>query len=347
MPRDERRNAFGSSVSNMLRTKSASAWSSTSTKPSASNSLPTDAHPRLVAAARSMFPRSHTFAWPECNGAPPVGTRPATGQGKRSRSRGITRSRRRRPSPASVDAADDRGRNARALAQHELGGAGDLVGDGDHRRAQLVADAVVRAAQVAERGDPGDAERDVGRPLPPRAPERVADDDAGRDAGQLAQPLAERLRRRRPGRAAAGSTVPGPFAFEASTPAEAQTKPCRVRAITSGGRERTTSADSRRITSTCRGSPSSPASSTARGGRLDLVEPDDPALDLRDRLLGDDDDVARLEPARRARRPRPAAGRDRRPPRARECPAGRSPAPRRRSDPVLITCTLAALSGRR
>ena len=60
-------------------------------------------------------------------------------------------------------------------------------------------------------------------------------------------------------------TVPGPFAFEASTPAEAQTKPCRVRAITSGGRERTTSADSRRITSTCRGSPSSPASSTARG----------------------------------------------------------------------------------
>ena len=32
-----------------------------------------------------------------------------------------------------------------------------------------------------------------------------------------------------------------PGAFEASTPADAQTKPCRVSAITSGGRERTTS----------------------------------------------------------------------------------------------------------
>ena len=42
MPRDERRNAFGSSASNMLRTKSASAWSSTRTNPSASNALPTE-----------------------------------------------------------------------------------------------------------------------------------------------------------------------------------------------------------------------------------------------------------------------------------------------------------------
>ena len=91
--------------------------------------------------------------------------------------------------------------------------------------------------------------------------------------------------------------MPGPFAFEASTPADAQTKPCRVRAITSGGRERTTSADSRRITSTCRGSPSSPASSTARGDGSTSSRRTIAALDLRHGLLGDDDDVAVLEPA--------------------------------------------------
>ena len=58
--------------------------------------------------------------------------------------------------------------------------------------------------------------------------------------------------------------MPSPGVLDASTPAEAQTKPCRVSAITSGGRERTTSRLSRRITSTRRASPSSPASSTAR-----------------------------------------------------------------------------------
>ena len=123
----------------------------------------------------------------------------------------------------------------------------------------------MRTAQVAQRRDPGDPERDVGRSLPPGSAERVADDDAGRDARQLARAARGAPRPRRRGRAGAGSACPGPLAFDASTPAEAHTKPCRVRAITSGGRERTTSADSRRITSTWRGSPSSPASSTARG----------------------------------------------------------------------------------
>src|SRR5829696_5642936 len=52
------------------------------------------------------------------------------------------------------------------------------------------------------------------------------------------------------------TTVSAPGAFEASTPAEAQTKPWRVSAMTSGGRLRTTRAVSRRITSTWRGSPS-------------------------------------------------------------------------------------------
>ena len=57
--------------------------------------------------------------------------------------------------------------------------------------------------------------------------------------------------------------MPGPFAFDASTPADAHTNPCRVSAITSGGRARTTSRLSRRMTSIRRAS-SSPASSRAR-----------------------------------------------------------------------------------
>ena len=95
--------------------------------------------------------------------------------------------------------------------------------------------------------------------------------------------------------------MPGPRAFDASTPAEAQTKPCRVCEITSGGRERTTSTASRRITSTCRGSPSSPASSIARADGSTSSRSHDAALDLRDGLLRDDDDVAVLEPARPGR----------------------------------------------
>src|SRR5207248_2179043 len=50
------------------------------------------------------------------------------------------------------------------------------------------------------------------------------------------------------------TTVPGTGAFEESTPADAQTNPCFVSAITSGGRVRTTRFDSRRITSRRRGS---------------------------------------------------------------------------------------------
>ena len=57
--------------------------------------------------------------------------------------------------------------------------------------------------------------------------------------------------------------MPASGAFEESTPAEAQTNPCRVSAITSGGRLRTIRADSLRITSSRRGS-SPPASSRAR-----------------------------------------------------------------------------------
>src|SRR5262245_3104770 len=81
-------------------------------------------------------------------------------------------------------------------------------------------------------------------------------------------PVSSRSRPRNPAAEASGSSgsstsVPPCGAFEASTPAEAQTKPCPVSAITSGGRVRTSRALSRRITSSRRGS-SSAARSRAR-----------------------------------------------------------------------------------
>ena len=50
---------------------------------------------------------------------------------------------------------------------------------------QLVADRIARALQVAQHLDAGGADCDVGRPLPPRAPEGVAHDDADVAAGQF------------------------------------------------------------------------------------------------------------------------------------------------------------------
>ena len=50
---------------------------------------------------------------------------------------------------ADVYTADDGGGHLTRLAEHELRGAGDLVGDGDLRGAQLTAPDVRRAAEVA------------------------------------------------------------------------------------------------------------------------------------------------------------------------------------------------------
>ena len=93
----------------------------------------------------------------------------------------------------------------------------------------------------------------------------------------------------------------GPFAFEASTPADAQTNPCRVSAITSGGRARTISL------TLAEDDLETPRVLLSRelaraGGRLDVVEVDDATLDLRDGLLRDHDDVVRLQAARPSRR---------------------------------------------
>ena len=81
-------------------------------------------------------------------------------------------------------------------------------------------------------------------------------------------PVSSAKRARRRLALASGSTgsstsVPGSGAFEWSTPAEAQINPCRVWAITSGPRSRMICTASWRITSTSRGSRSSPASSRA------------------------------------------------------------------------------------
>ena len=94
-----------------------------------------------------------------------------------------------------VEPAHDCPGHAGGLPHHELGRAGDLVRDRDLRRAELVPDAVAVSAQVEERPDAGDADRDVRRSLAPRPSERVRDHDADRAPGQLAQTVAEALRR--------------------------------------------------------------------------------------------------------------------------------------------------------
>ena len=61
------------------------------------------------------------------------------------------------------------------LGPCQVGSGGELVGDGDPRRAQLAAGGVVAAPPVLERGEPGAADRDVGLAVPPRPPEGVSD----------------------------------------------------------------------------------------------------------------------------------------------------------------------------
>ena len=75
------------------------------------------------------------------------------------------------------------------------------------------------------------------RPVRAASPERMPAADASGSIGR-------------------STSVPSSGAFDASTPAEAQTKPCRVSAITSGGRARTIAVASARITSRRRASSS-------------------------------------------------------------------------------------------
>ena len=187
--------------------------------------------------------------------------------------------------------------NPPRLPHHELGGPGELVRDRDLRRAKLRP----RASLVPRRSRSG------ARPATPSAtsvvPCRHARPNESLTITPTSTPASSTkavragAARTRPGRAAGGRASRPRACSTRRLPAEAQTNPCRVSAITSGGRERTTSLLSRRITSTCRGSPSGPASSR-RVARLDVCEPHDAPLDLRDGLLRDDDDVRVLRAPR-------------------------------------------------
>ena len=72
-----------------------------------------------------------------------------------------------------METADEHDRYSVGLAAREIGRRRDLVGDGDTGRAKLVADPVTGPAKVEDRRDAGDADCDVGRPLPKRPAERI------------------------------------------------------------------------------------------------------------------------------------------------------------------------------
>ena len=192
-----------------------------------------------------------------------------------------------------VEAAHDGDRDAVELAEDELRRSGDLVGEGDARRVELVARGILLAVEDAERLDAGGADRDVGRARAPRPAERVGDDDADGLAGALAQLVAqprrgrvgverkqdERLRLGRVRRVDAGR------AADEAVP--------RAR-----DEERRAGADEldRFVEDDL------DAARVGVGGelarllrRLDVRERDDAPFDLRDRLLRDDDDIAVLE----------------------------------------------------
>jgi hypothetical protein len=93
-------------------------------------------------------------------------------------------------------AADEDERGPAGLGAHQVGGAGDLVGDGRLGHLERRAVEVVAAALVAQGGGAGHPERHVGLPEPPRTTEGVGHDDADLDArcarAGRAQPAADR-----------------------------------------------------------------------------------------------------------------------------------------------------------
>ncbi len=211
------------------------------------------------------------------------------------------------PGPSSrgdvtLEAADgDRG-DARVLPAHEVGRRRGLVGDRDPGGVQLAPVGVGAPAPVLQRPQPGDADRDVDLPVAPGAAERVADDD-GRAARAARRAGAGRSRR---GRAAGSRAGPAPPAFDASTPAFAQTNPWWVRQIRTPCSARTSSALWSSTTCTCA------RVLAVLGGELERArrrastsrEVGDRALGLRDDLVGD----ARARRRGRARpRRRPAS----------------------------------------
>ena len=115
---------------------------------------------------------------------------------------------------------------APSLPEHELGGARELVGDGDLRRAQLVADRVARrrAGRAA-----------ASTPATPSATSVVPCRNGRPNESLTITPTSRPVRSRRPvtdaarptrrGRAAAARACPAPSRSTRRRPAEAQTKP--------------------------------------------------------------------------------------------------------------------------
>ena len=143
------------------------------------------------------------------------------------------------PSPATSSSRTTATGIPVELAHHELGRAGDLVRDGDDGGVELVADAVPLPAEVDERVNPAQPTATSVVPC------RQARPNESLTITATSRPVSSRSRSRIVAAEASGSTgsstsVSGPGAFDASTPAEAQTKPClwsaRSRAAGAGGR---------------------------------------------------------------------------------------------------------------
>jgi hypothetical protein len=72
-----------------------------------------------------------------------------------------------------------RGLACRLACAGEVGGRRGLVGDGDPGGAELAAVAVEIAAEVLQRREAGDPDRDIALAVAPGAAEGVGDDDGG------------------------------------------------------------------------------------------------------------------------------------------------------------------------
>src|SRR6476659_557673 len=267
----------------MLSTKSASAMSSTRTKPSTSNCSPT-ARTHSSCAGEVAVPQMAYLRTARVY--PPLAEE-------------VPFERHDKVAPAAFafepEAADDCCRDAVGLPHYELRRSGDLVRDRDLRGMQLVAARVELAVEIEDRRGPGDSERDIGGSEAPGPAERVGNDDTDIDAGQLADPRPESCSR--------GVGI--------DREENQRVRSFRVRGVDAGRgahepvpRLRDDEGRARAHDLACFGHADldAPRVGVTRElacalGYFDAREVDDPALHLRDRLLCDDEDVVLSEPA--------------------------------------------------
>ena len=151
------------------------------------------------------------------------------------------------------------------------------------------------ARQVAQHLDARGADRDVGRALPPRAAERVADDHADLTACACAQLVTQlrsrsvRVVRKQDERARLGGVRGVDARRRADEPVLGLADDERRAHAHDPSRLAEDHLDAARRVAVGGGDLARPL------GGLDPLQPRDSSLDLRDRLLRDDDDVAVLE----------------------------------------------------